>query len=103
MVLPVSSSLPEKQTQPIVTAQKKLQPTQDTPKVENKKAQQLSLQDQFDKLMSRYYATLSATAGYGNFAQGYIDAEYAKLVKFTNTHPEFKAQLLEKHIADNYG
>jgi hypothetical protein len=102
MATPISSL--KYQAQPVVeAAQEESQPTQDTLKVENKKTQQLSLQDQFDKLTSSYYATLHETAGYGDFVQGYIDAEYAKLVKFTNAHPEFKAKLLEKHIADNCG
>lgn len=102
MATPVSTS-PRHQTQPTVAAQEESQPVQDTLAVENKEPQQPSLQDQFDNLMSRYYTTLRGTAGCGDRAQGYINAEYAKLSKFANEHPEFKAKLPEKHIADDDG
>ena len=102
MATPVSTSQ-RHQTPPIVTAQEEAQPVQDTLAVENKEPQQPSLQDLFDNLMNRYYITLRITAGSGNVAQDYIDAEYAQLSKFANEHPEFKAKLPKKHIADDDG
>lgn len=104
MTTPVTSS-PRHQALPADNATTEAAPVQDTLAAENKsqEPQKLTLQDQFDNLTRRYYTTLRVTAGCGDRAQGYIDAEYAQLTQFANEHPEFKAKLPKKHIADDDG
>lgn len=103
MTSPVTSGSAFHQAQATSAPVEDVQQVQDSLEVDNKEAAKPSLQDQFDNLMSRYYTTLRVTAGCGDRAQGYIDAEYAQLSKFATEHPEFKAQLPKKQISRDDG
>lgn len=51
------------------------------------------LEKEFSSLISQYYTTIQIASGCGDRAQGYIDSEWRKLVKFAEEHPEFKSRL----------
>jgi hypothetical protein len=52
-----------------------------------------AIDEEWDQLIARYYATCESTTGCGSRGQSYIDAAYAKLEKFADDHPKYKSQL----------
>lgn len=63
----------------------------------------LSVAEQWNGHLTRYYCTLKATSGCGQRGQICIDEEYKRIDAFVKEHPEYKKLMPKKHVCHDDG